>query len=230
MQEMRLNKYISLCGICSRRSADKLIKLGKVTVNNEAIIDLGTKINITDIIKIKNEVISLEKKIYIILNKPKGYVTTVKEQFQRASILDLIFVKERVYPVGRLDMNSEGLIILTNDGDFANKVIHPSKHISKTYEIKVNKEIKNDFIDKLEKGVDIGGYITLKAIVKKISKDTIHITIFEGKNRQIRRMCDKLGYKVINLKRISIGRLTLGDLKSGEYKVVTYEYLKRIFE
>lgn len=231
MEEMRINKYIALCGICSRRAADELINLGKVKINDKVVTELGSKVNNTDIIKINDKIINLEKqKIYVILNKPKGYVTTSKEQFKRKSILDLVPLKERIYPVGRLDMYSEGLIILTNDGAFANKVMHPSNHIAKTYLVTLNKEIEKSHVTRLENGIDIGEHITSKAIVKKLNKNTIEIIIFEGKNRQIRRMCEAIGYKVLNLKRVAIGKVTLGNLKSGEYKKTTYDDIKLVFE
>lgn len=231
MEEIRINKYISESGICSRRAAEELIKLGRVKINGKVITELGTRVKNNDLVEVNgHDITNVQQKRYIILNKPIGYVTTSKEQFNRKSILDIVNIKERVYPVGRLDMYSEGLLILTNDGEITNAITHPSKHISKTYIATLNKEITKIDILKLEGGINIGGYITSKALVKKLENNSIQITIFEGKNRQIRKMCECIGYKVIKLKRVSIGKLELGNLKSGEYKEITYEEIKKVFE
>ena len=215
---IRLNKYIAECGVCSRRSADTLIKNGKVYVNRKKVVDLGTKIDETnDEVTINNEKIKKEEKlVYLMLNKPKGYVTTSKEQFNRKSVMDLINLNLRVYPIGRLDMYTEGLLLLTNDGEFANCMMHPKNKVKKTYIVKVSGNITDDKIERLKKGVDIGGYITKPAqIRKKQNKDEIEIIISEGKNRQVRKMCDAVGLKVLNLKRIKIGNVNLGNLKKG---------------
>ncbi len=231
MEEIRINKYISESGSCSRRAAEELIKLGRVKINGKVITELGTKVKNNDLVEVnEHDITNVQQKRYIILNKPIGYVTTSKEQFNRKSILDLVNIEERVYPVGRLDMYSEGLLILTNDGEITNAITHPSKHISKTYIATLNKEITKIDMLKLENGIDIGGYVTSKAFVKKLENNSIQITIFEGKNRQIRKMCECIGYKVIKLKRVSIGKLELGNLKSGEYKEITYEEIKKVFE
>ena len=218
---IRLNKYISECGVCSRRSADTLIQSGKVSVNGEVITDLGVKIDeISDTIAVDNKIIKKEDKlVYIMLNKPKGYVTTSKEQFGRKSVLDLIDTNLRVYPIGRLDMYTEGLLLLTNDGNFANEMMHPKNKIEKTYIAKVNGNITNEKIEMLKRGVDIGGYVTKPAKVRKIlEKNELEIVISEGKNRQVRKMCNAVGLNVINLKRTKIGNLNLGKLKLGSYK------------
>lgn len=231
MEEMRINKYIANAGVCSRRSADEIILQGRVKVNGQVITELGTRVKIGDKIEIDEKRISLEeKKVYIMLNKPKGYVTTSKEQFNRPSVLDLINVNERVFPVGRLDMDTEGLLLLTNDGDFANKIIHPTKHVSKRYEVKLSEKISSENIDKLKQGVDIGGYVTKPAIVEKLGDKKIIITIYEGKNRQVRKMCESVGNKVISLKRIAIGNLSLGSLKLGTYKLLNNEEKNQIFK
>jgi 23S rRNA pseudouridine2605 synthase len=231
VEEIRINKYISESGSCSRRAAEELIKLGRVKINGKVITELGTKVKNNDLVEVnEHDITNVQQKRYIILNKPIGYVTTSKEQFNRKSILDLVNIEERVYPVGRLDMYSEGLLILTNDGEITNAITHPSKHISKTYIATLNKEITKIDMLKLENGIDIGGYVTSKAFVKKLENNSIQITIFEGKNRQIRKMCECIGYKVIKLKRVSIGKLELGNLKSGEYKEITYEEIKKVFE
>lgn len=231
MEEIRINKYIASCGMCSRRKAEEIILAGRVKINGQVVTELGAKVNQGDIVEIDNKKISLEQeKIYIMLNKPRGYVTTSKEQFGRPSVLDLLDIKQRVFAVGRLDMDSEGLLLLTNDGDFANKIVHPTKHVSKTYEVILKKEISIADIEKLKYGVDIGGYITRQAIVKKINDKNIIITIYEGKNRQVRKMCEAVGNKVVNLKRIAIGGLELGDLRTGKTKRLTEQNLNEIYE
>ncbi len=228
---IRLNKYIAECGVCSRRSADTLIKNGKVYVNRKKVVDLGTKIDETnDEVTINNEKIKKEEKlVYLMLNKPKGYVTTSKEQFNRKSVMDLINLNLRVYPIGRLDMYTEGLLLLTNDGEFANCMMHPKNKVKKTYIVKVSGNITDDKIERLKKGVDIGGYITKPAqIRKKQNKDEIEIIISEGKNRQVRKMCDAVGLKVLNLKRIKIGNVNLGNLKKGDFRFLTKEEILKL--
>lgn len=220
----RLNKYIAQCGICSRRSADLLIASGKVKVNDKIVKELGIKIDENlDTIKVNDELIKKEEEhVYIMLNKPKGYVTTSKEQFDRKSVIDLIDTKLRVFPIGRLDMYTEGLLLLTNDGEFANIMMHPKHEIKKTYLVKVKGDITEKKLNSLKDGIDIGGYITKPAdVCLNSNNNEIKITISEGKNRQVRRMCESVGLGVINLKRIRIGNLTLKDLPLGKYKYLT---------
>lgn len=229
--DIRINKYIASTGFCSRRRAETYIKEGRVKVNDEVITELGTVISREDIVKIDDRIINIENnKVYIMFNKPKGVISTAKEQFGRKSVLDSLKVKERVYPVGRLDMDSEGLILLTNDGDFLNNVIHPTKHISKTYVVELKNKIEDEAISKLEDGVDIGGYTTKPCIIEKMSNKKIKLTIFEGKNRQIRRMIECVNNKVVSLKRISIGKLELNDLKSGDYIFLDDSDIEKVFE
>ena len=231
MEEIRLNKFIASSGVCSRRNADAIILEGKVKVNGQVITELGTKVTYDDIVEVNGNKISVAtNKIYIMLNKPKGYVTTSKEQFNRASVLDLININERVFPVGRLDMDSEGLLILTNDGDLANRIIHPTKHIAKEYKIALKKKISDEDIQKLRDGVDIGGYITQKAIVDRLNDRKLKITIYEGKNRQIRKMCESVDNSVVTLKRTAIGKLHLEKLKVGEYRMLNELEIMKIFE
>lgn len=231
MEGIRINKFIASCGVCSRRNADAIVLEGRVKVNGKVVTELGKKITNNDIVEVDNNPISLEtKKIYIMLNKPKGYVTTSKEQFNRPSVLDLIDANERVFPVGRLDMDSEGLILLTNDGEFTNRIIHPTKHVSKTYYVELEKEIYDEQIEILRQGVDIGGYITRPAKVKKLNNKKLEIIIYEGKNRQVRKMCMAVGNKVKRLERIAIGDLTLQNLKSGEYKFLEDNEINKIFK
>lgn len=215
---MRLNKYIAMSGVCSRRKADELISNGMVCINGEIVTTLGVDVKNSDIVQINGKnIIPEDKKVYIMLNKPKGYVTTSSEQFNRPCVMDLIHENVRVFPIGRLDMDTEGMLLLTNDGEFANSIIHPRNKIKKKYIVEVHQEVTKDKLDAMRNGVDIGGYITNKAGVKMMDKNHLEITISEGKNRQIRRMCEALDIIVYSLKRISIGNLELGKLKVGEY-------------
>lgn len=227
---MRINKYIASCGICSRRKAEEYILQGKVKINGKVVTDLSTTINENiDKVYIDNKLLDLEnKKIYIMLNKPKGYVTTNSEQFDRKSTLDLINENIRVFPIGRLDMYTEGLLLLTNDGEFANKMMHPKNNVEKVYEVKVDKKIEKDAINRLQNGVDIGGYVTKVAKVEKLDDFNMKITISEGKNRQVRKMCEAVSLKVKNLKRVKIGNLNLGNLKLGKYRYLSESEIKNI--
>lgn len=227
---MRLNKYIATCGICSRRSAENYITCGKVKVNGKVVTNLSTKVDeLNDKVEVLGKNISIEKKkVYIMLNKPKGFVTTNKEQFNRKCTLDLIKEPQRVFPIGRLDMYTEGLLLFTNDGDFANKITHPKNKIEKVYVVKVDKNITKDMIYKLENGLDIGGYITKEAKVNLLKEREFEITISEGKNRQVRKMCEAVGLKVLELKRIKLGNIKLGDLQIGKYRFLTQNEIESI--
>ena len=229
MEEIRLQKYIAECGIASRRKAEELILDGKIIVNGIIVTELGTKINPSkDIVEYNNKVIEPEQRnVYILLNKPIGYVTTVKDQFNRPSVLDLVKVKERIVPVGRLDFYTSGALILSNDGDFVYKITHPKHEVNKTYNVTVKGIINDDEIEALRSGVKIDNYITKPAKVKilKTDKDKnisrIQITIHEGKNRQIRKMCEAIGKKVLALHRSKIGNIDVKDLKIGEWRYLT---------
>lgn len=212
---IRLNKFIAESGYCSRRKADELIKNKKVYVNDVCILEFGTKIDTeNDKVVIDGKILKKQKEnIYLMLNKPKGYITTNKEQFSRKATIDLIKEEQRVFPIGRLDKDTEGLLLFTNDGDFANLMMHPSHLIEKTYIVETDSDITKEKIYKLKNGVDIGGYITREAKVRKISKNRLEIVISEGKNRQVRRMCQAVDINVINLKRIKYGNIELGNLK-----------------
>ena len=234
--EERLQKYMARCGVASRRKCEELILSGKVKVNNKIVNELGVKINSEiDIVSYEGNVIQPEeKKVYIMLNKPEGYITSVKDEKGRKTILDLVKVNERIYPIGRLDYDSSGLILLTNDGEIYNKIIHPRVKVGKKYIVLCKGEFTNDELIRFEKGIDIGGYITAKSKIKIIDKEKdrdgintlVEIIIHEGKNRQIRKMCEALGHKVISLKRIAIGDIKLGYLKKGEWRNLTEDELK----
>lgn len=226
---MRLNKYIASCGYCSRRKADELIENGKVFVNDLLVTELGFKVSIEkDSVRVEGNILRLEeKKLYLALNKPKGYVTTSSDELGRNSVLDLVHEDIRVFSVGRLDMDTEGLLILTNDGEFANELAHPRNKVYKTYIAKTDYDISDSEIETLRKGVDIGGYITAPAMVRKLKRNLTEVKIAEGKNRQVRKMFEAINKKVIKLKRIAIGGLTLEDIKLGSYKSYTLDEIKK---
>lgn len=230
-EQIRLQKFLADNGIASRRKCEELILQGWVRVNGEQINTLGTKINPNkDIVEYNGKEIKSSKKeyTYILLNKPIDYVTTVKDQFNRKTVLDLVKTNKRLVPVGRLDMYTSGAIILTDDGDFVYKVTHPKHEISKTYNVTVVGKVNNDELDKLKNGVDIGDFVTSKANVKILKIDEeknitrLQITIHEGKNRQVRRMCEAIGKKVLSLHRSKIGNISVKDLKIG-----TWRYLRK---
>ncbi|WP_251859544.1 pseudouridine synthase [Clostridium sp. Marseille-Q2269] len=225
--EERLQKYMASCGVASRRKCEDIILEGRVEVNGFKIKELGKKVVLEkDIIKVDGKIIKPEEnKIYILLNKPKGYVCTVKDEKHRKTILDLVNVKERVYPIGRLDMDTSGIIILTNDGQIYNKIIHPKFEKIKTYKALVKGIVKKENIELFKKGIDIGDYITapskLEIIKTNESTSEIIIKIHEGKNRQVRRMCSTIGHPVIDLDRVSIGNISKGNLKLGQWRYLT---------
>ena len=224
--EERLQKYLAECGVASRRKCEELILQGKVKVNNQIVTELGVKVNPEkDIVKFEDkEVKPTSKMVYILLNKPIGYVTTADDQFGRDTVLDLVKVKERIVPVGRLDMYTSGALILTNDGDFVYKVTHPKHEIEKTYTVTVKGIIKNEEVEQLRKGVKIDDYITKPAKVKILKTDIeknisrLEIVIHEGKNRQVRKMCEAVGRKVLALHRSKIGKIGVKDLELGKWR------------
>ncbi len=217
----RLQKIISNAGITSRREAEKLINSGRVTVNN-LVANLGDRASEDDIIRIDGKELKVKPtKTYIMLNKPVGYVTTLKDEKGRKNVVDLVKnVGTRVYPIGRLDLQSEGLLLLTNDGNFANIVMHPKHKISKRYHVKVEGDTKR--LQELSNPMKIDGVDITPAKVEVLYKEgknaEVYMTIYEGRNRQIRKMCEKCGLRVLMLKRINIGRLELGELSRGKWR------------
>ena len=224
--EESLEKFLAYCGIASRRKCEEYIIQGKVQVNGKTITELGVKVNPEkDKITFEGKNVKQEeRKVYILLNKPIGYVTTSDEQFGRDKVLDLVKVRERVVPVGRLDMYTSGALILTNDGDFVYKVTHPKHEITKTYTVTVKGIIKNEEVEQLRKGVKIDDYTTRPAKVKILKTDEekdisrLEITIHEGKNRQVRRMCESVGRRVIALHRSKIGNIGVKDIELGKWR------------
>lgn len=224
MEEMRLQKYLALAGVASRRAAEQYITDGRVSVNGEKITELGTKVCEGDTVCVDGMEIKPEsKKVYIMLNKPVGYVTTVSDDQGRPTVMDLLGdVNARVYPVGRLDFNTEGLLLLSNDGDFTYKITHPKHKLDKTYEVWVTGKAKPNALKLLETGVIIDGRKTAPAKADIIDASqhsaVLSITIHEGRNRQVRKMCQAVGFKVMGLKRVSEGGLILGNLPIGKWR------------
>ena len=236
MEEIRLQKFLAEAGIASRRKCEEYIEQGRVKVNNQ-IATLGMKVNlnIDEILFDNKKIENKEELVYILLNKPIGYVTTSKDQFSRDSVLDLVKVKQRIVPVGRLDMYTSGALLLSNDGDFVYKITHPKHEIDKTYTVTVKGIVTDEEVEKLRNGVEIEDYITKPAKVKILKTDSekdisrLEITIHEGKNRQVRKMCEAVGRKVQALHRSKIGNIGVKDLKLGTWRYLSkqeIEYLK----
>lgn len=230
----RLQKYMARCGVASRRKCEEYIQNGLVTVNGIKITELGTKVDENDeVIYNGRKIVPCEEKVYIAINKPTGVITSVTDDRGRKTVIDIIDVKERIFPIGRLDYDTSGLLLLTNDGDVYNNIIHPRVEINKVYEAVVKGYFTPDEIDLFENGVDIGGYITAKSKIEVIetfkNKSKVRIIIHEGKNRQVRKMCKAFNHAVISLKRVSIGKIKL-DTKIGEWRYLTDKEVKYLYE
>ena len=234
--EERLQKYLANSGVASRRKCEDLILQGKIEVNGKVVTELGTKVNPErDIVKFNGkEVKQVEKMVYILLNKPIGYVTTADDQFGRETVLDLVKVKERIVPVGRLDMYTSGALILTNDGDFVYKVTHPKHEIEKTYTVTVKGIVQNSEVEQLRKGVKIDDYTTKPAKVKILKTDIekdisrLEITIHEGKNRHVRKMCEAVNRKVLALHRSKIGSIGVKDIELGRWRFLKESEIQKL--
>lgn len=228
-ETVRLQKYIAMSGIASRRAAEAMIAEGRVKVNGEQVTEQGIKVEIgADSVAVDGVPVKVkDKKYYIMLNKPVGYVTTAKDQFDRPTVIDLVKkdINARIFPVGRLDYETEGLLLLTNDGDFTYRVTHPKFHMDKTYIVVIKGGITISGINKLRRGVEIDGFKTSPAKAEILDaadgKTTIQITIHEGKNRQVRKMFEAVGCRVIALQRIKIGIVELGNLPLGRWRHLT---------
>lgn len=235
MEKTRLQKIMSDAGICSRRKAEEYITSGRVRLNGN-VAHLGDKAGGRDIIELDGRRIELprrKRKIYIMLNKPRGYVTTMSDELDRKCVTDLLTgVEDRVYPIGRLDRNSEGMLLFTNDGDFANDIMHPARHVTKSYRVTVRPSVTEEQLIALSSGVVIDGRKTLPANVEVISKEegrvVLLIIIHEGRNRQIRKMCEAVGLEVARLRRIAIGPVKLGMLKPGTWRELTTEEVRAL--
>ncbi|WP_319371531.1 pseudouridine synthase [uncultured Ilyobacter sp.] len=231
---MRINKYLSSIGVASRREIDRLVESGSVIVNG-TMATPGMQVSEKDVIEINGKKLhkKSEKKLYFMLNKPTGVISAAKDDRGRKTVVDLIKCKERIYPVGRLDFDTEGLILLTNDGDFFNKLMHPKSEVYKEYHVDVMGRVNKLEMDKLKRGIKLEDGITLPAKVELLdsSHETskLRITIREGRNRQVRRMCKAIGHPVIHLKREKIGELGLGDLKKGGFRELTKKEVEYLY-
>ncbi len=234
LEEIRLQKYMADCGVASRRKCEEIIVSGKVKVNGATVTELGTKVTEEDEVTVNGEPIKkVFKKIYIAMNKPVGYITTVSDEFDRPTVINLVEdeIHTRVYPVGRLDFDTEGLLIMTNDGDMTYKLTHPKHVIYKTYVATLNDVPHPKEIERLKKGVVIDGRKTQAPKVDWLRDNIVEISISEGRNRQVRKMFEAIGYEVVNLQRTAVGNLTLGNIPLGRWRhlsVSEINYLKSL--
>ena len=232
-ETVRLDKFLSNSGIISRRGVKTILKKMEITVNGKRIKESGMRINpLKDVIKINGQLIKKSEIVYFLLNKPIGYISTTSDEYQRDNVVSLIDTNERIYPVGRLDKDTHGLMLLTNDGELTHKLIHPKFHVPKKYRLQIEGKIKPIQLKILREGVLLSDGVTLPAQVnlEKETKDKtiLTMTIHEGRNRQIRRMCLALGLELLDLERIEFGPLKLGSLKSGEYRKLKTEELNAL--
>lgn len=227
---IRINKYLSQAGFCSRREADRLLEAQRITINDK-LPELGTKVQKDDQVKVDGKLIGAEtdKKVYMIFNKPKGIVCTTDSGVEKDNIVDYINYPTRIYPIGRLDKMSEGLIFLTNDGNIVNKILRARHYHEKEYLVKVNKPLSTSFLTAIKSGVNILDTTTRPCKAEKVNQNTFKIILTQGLNRQIRRMCEALDYRVLALKRIRIMHISL-DIPVGEYRMFTEDELKTLYE
>jgi 23S rRNA pseudouridine2605 synthase len=234
----RLQKVIAASGVASRRKAEELILAKKVMVNGQVVSDLGVKVSDKDIILVNGEKISKEEKVYYALNKPSGYVTTVSDEFDRKTVLDLFLpedLEKRIFPIGRLDYDTQGILLLTNDGELANKLISPASHVEKEYLARVEGKVNEAALAKLKRGVVIDGYKTLPADVyvreynKATNSSLVDITIVEGKNHQVKKMCEAVGFPVKRLTRIRFGCISTEGLGKGNYRKLKIHEVKKLY-
>lgn len=236
---MRINKYIASAGIASRRKAENLVSEGRIKVNGQIIYDLGYQVNEDkDIVEYDGKKIDInsEKLVYILLNKPEGYITSSKDQFGRKDVMDLVTdIKERIYPVGRLDYETSGLLLMTNDGDLTYKITHPKHEITKTYIASVKGIPTSEELERFENGLEIEDYVTSKAKIRVLKTDVnknysvCRVSIHEGRNRQVRKMFNAINHPVMNLKRVALGKISVNNVEVGKYRHLTDDevnYLK----
>ena len=233
----RLQKLIAQSGYCSRRNAEELIKNGKVYVNGEKITELGTKASVNDAIEVEGNMLKLqEDKVYFLLNKPRGVISSAKDEADRKTVVDLIDTDKRIYPVGRLDYDTTGIMILTNDGELTNMLTHPNFKVEKKYVAKLNKYFEISDLKRLQNGIDIDGIeckpTRVKIKVNNREKDfsIVEISIVEGRNHIVKKVFIKLGYLVDKLSRIELAFLNLDGLKSGEYRELSIKEVKKLYE
>ncbi len=237
-ESVRLQVFMAKCGVASRRKSEEMILKGVVTVNGKVVKELGTKVSKNDKVLVNGSSIYKEEHVYYALNKPIGFVTTTNDEFERKTVLDLFHkadLHNRIFPIGRLDYDTQGLLLLTNDGDLANKLISPKSEIEKEYQARVKGIIGMKEITSLIKGVEIDGYKTKPSIVEVISTDKkndsslIKIILTEGKNHQVRKMCEKVGHPVKKLTRVRFGTISIADLAKGEYRSLKPHEVKQLY-
>lgn len=233
--EERLQKYLSECGVASRRKSEELILSGKIRVNDKIVKDLGTKVSDKDKVYVDDILVSKQSKLYFLLYKPEKTICSVKDEKGRTTVIDLIDTKEKIFPIGRLDYDTSGLLLLTNDGEISNKLTHPSKNVEKTYLAKIEGIISSKEVNELEKGIILDGMKTKKSSVKvkkidkKNNKSYVEITITEGRNHQVKNMFGYFNHKVLKLKRIKYAFFDLSNLKIGEYRKLTIKEVKQLY-
>ena len=237
-EEMRLQKLMAMCGVASRRACEKLILEGKVTVNGKVVTELGTKASLDDEIKVDGQMIVKEDKVYYALYKPTGYLTTVKDELGRRTVMDLMTTeakKNRIFPIGRLDYDTSGILLLTNDGELANRLINSANDIEKQYFCRVKGHVSLEDVVKLKKGILLDGILTKSAEVyikeydKKYGTTLVDITITEGRNRQVRRMFESLGFEVKKLRRVRFGCVSTEGLVKGEFRPLKPHEVKKLY-
>lgn len=234
MEKIRINKFLAELGVGSRRAIDKMIEEKRIKVNG-VLAESGIKVDKTDKISVNGKLLEFEKKkkVYFMLNKPKRVLSTAKDERGRKTVVDLIDTKERIFPIGRLDYDTEGLLLLTNDGEIFNKVIHPRTEVYKTYLVEARGNINMTTLNKLKRGIMLDDKMTLPAKAKILLADErhteLHFAIKEGRNRQVRRMFELVGHPVINLKRIMLGELNLEGLEVGEYRPLTKKEINYLY-
>ena len=237
-EQIRLQKLMAMCGVASRRASEQLILDGKVTVNGKVVTELGTKASLDDEIKVEGKLILKEEKVYFALYKPTGYLTTVKDDLGRRTVMDLMHTeakKNRIFPIGRLDYDTSGILLMTNDGELSNRLINSSNNIEKQYYCRVKGHVGLDDVVKLKKGIELDGILTKSAEVfikeydKKYGTTLVDITITEGRNRQVRRMFETLGYEVKKLRRVRFGCVSTDGLSKGEYRPLKPHEVKKLY-
>ena len=229
-EKIRINKYLSEAGICSRREADRMIEEGRITVNGKKA-ESGQKVSLEDEVCADNiPVHKNEKKVLLLFNKPRGIVCSTKQQFDETTVTDYLDYPLRVYPVGRLDKESQGLLLLTNEGDLVNKIMRAGNYHEKEYFVTVNKPVDREFVRRMSKGVPVLDTVTRPCRVVQTGECSFRIILTQGLNRQIRRMCEYFGYQVTRLERVRVMNIELGNLKSGEYREVTGRELDELYE
>ena len=227
---IRINKYLSAAGVCSRRDADQLTEAGRITVNGK-VIGTGERIPVDAVVCLDGVPVKAEtRQVLLLFYKPRGIVCSTKKQRQETTVTEYLDYPVRIYPIGRLDKDSEGLLLLTNQGDLVNRIMRAGNYHEKEYKVTVDKEITEDFIRKMSRGVPILGTVTRPCVVRKTGEKSFSIILTQGLNRQIRRMCEYLGYHVRTLKRVRIMNLTLGELECGEYREIRQDEWKRLNE